>query len=69
MNARKADVIQGLFLFFIDERVFKIIVNVKIIVAKLLVIAFFVVVCVLSDVEAYLENLIVLIGETREFIV
>ena len=69
MNARKADVIQGLFLFFIDERVFKIIVNVKIIVAKLLVIAFFVVVCILSDVEAYLENLIVLIGETREFIV
>ena len=69
MNARKADVIQGLFLFFIDERVFKIIVNVKVIVAELLVIAFFVVVCVLSDVEAYLENLIVLIGETREFIV
>ena len=69
MNARKADVIQGLFLFFIDERVFKIIVNVKIIVAKLLVIAIFVVVCVLCDVEAYLENLIVLIGEKREFIV
>ena len=69
MNARKADVIQGLFLFFIDECVFKIIVNVKIIVAKLLVISFFVVVCVLCDVEAYLENLIVLIGEKREFIV